>query len=104
MKPTFDHSQALKMMKKGVPIAKVAEHFKVQKQTIYAILRTQGISIGVRRQLRNSRIMGETDRIVERKSFTGDLDDHRYVRRDPCLKCGVRGDIGCKHFPKGADQ
>ena len=21
------------------------------------------------------------------------------VRRDPCFKCGVRGDIGCKHQP-----
>lgn len=26
------------------------------------------------------------------------------VDRTPCFKCGVRKDIGCEHFPKGAND
>lgn len=26
-----------------------------------------------------------------------DLDTLTHVDRDPCPRCGVRGDIGCKH-------
>jgi len=27
------------------------------------------------------------------------LVQHIYVSRDPCQRCGVRGDIGCRHNP-----
>lgn len=28
----------------------------------------------------------------------------RKVRRDPCPRCGVRGDIGCKHRPVSSNE
>ena len=107
MKPTFDHSEALRLVKQGVPIDEVAGKFGVQRQTIYGIIRSKGVPTGVRAQMRNERIAGETDRHVRERvfahRFSGDLADDRYVRRDPCPKCGVRGDIGCKHNPKGEE-
>lgn len=33
--------------------------------------------------------------VVKRKGI--DHDTLTHVSRDPCPKCGVRGDIGCKH-------
>jgi len=30
-------------------------------------------------------------------SFRGDLPPERYVDRNPCCRCGVRADIGCRH-------
>lgn len=29
--------------------------------------------------------------------FRGDLPPERYLHRDPCFCCGVRGDVGCRH-------
>lgn len=33
--------------------------------------------------------------VVKRKGI--DRDTLTHISRDPCPKCGVRGDIGCKH-------
>jgi hypothetical protein len=38
---------------------------------------------------------GETARPIE--GFRGDLPPERYLDRDPCPRCGVRGDLGCAH-------
>lgn len=31
-----------------------------------------------------------------------EMDSLIHVQRDPCPKCGVRGDIGCKHVRRAA--
>lgn len=35
-------------------------------------------------------------------SFRGDLPADRYVDRNPCGFCGVRGDVGCRHSQRVA--
>lgn len=37
-----------------------------------------------------------------REGFRGDLPAERYVVRDACGYCGVRGDIGCRHSRRAA--
>ncbi len=39
---------------------------------------------------------------AEAHMFRGDLPADRYVDRDPCGFCGVRGDIGCVHNRRAA--
>lgn len=33
-----------------------------------------------------------------------DISQYKYLDRDPCFKCGARGDIGCIHNPKYDQQ
>lgn len=38
---------------------------------------------------------GDSARPIE--GFRGDLPPERYLHRDPCPRCGVRADVGCRH-------
>jgi len=32
--------------------------------------------------------------------YRGPAPDQQRVTRDPCVRCGVRADVGCAHQPK----
>lgn len=34
------------------------------------------------------------------RALSPEIDTQPRVYREPCFKCGVRGDIGCRHQPK----
>ncbi|QEH79920.1 hypothetical protein EIK56_17985 [Sphingomonas sp. C8-2] len=42
-------------------------------------------------------VRGPGDSHFPIEGFRGDLPPERYLDRDPCPRCGVRGDLGCAH-------
>lgn len=46
-----------------------------------------------------------TDQILAKREYSNGiihLPESRYLQRDPCTYCGVRGDIGCRHNRRAA--
>ena len=100
----FDHDEALKLLKDGVSVAEVAKRYGVTRPAVYSLINTKGVSRGLRAQLRNRGVPGATRAATMNYSpgeRAKDLPPERYLNRDPCAYCGVRGDIGCKHRREG---
>lgn len=91
-------SRALAMAdlyRSGVPVSAIAERFAVRKATVYKALERAGVS-PTRMKNRRPRVNATTPGIPVRAELLPRVD------RDPCPRCNVRGDIGCKHRRLGS--
>ena len=106
----------------GAEVEQLAQDFGVQRAAIYKQLRQGGAlppyqasdtkraaaRLRVKRATsvgaRNGRTQpSQSAPLGAGKVVKGpDLPAAAPVRRDPCFRCGVRGDIGCAHQPLGS--
>jgi hypothetical protein len=112
-----DPLAVLALFNDQVPVVAIAEKFGVQRAAVYRCLYRQGIVSCDSRpgmppagtQLRKAANFNKRRDHAKGKGPTG-ITRHRATGaaafenapppiepRDPCLRCGVRGDIGCKH-------
>lgn len=78
------------LYRSGVPVSAIAERFAVRKDTVYKALERVGAS-PKRIMNHRPRVNSTTPSIPVRAELLPRVD------RDPCPRCNVRGDIGCKH-------
>lgn len=82
------------LYERGVEVGEIAAEFGVQRPAVWKALRRGGLlppykskaSAGRGRPRKPKVALAETSPIV-------------IVDRDPCLMCGTRGDVGCRHRP-----
>lgn len=77
---------------KGFTGEMLTARFGGSRNAIYNILRRYGREPARNYQRTTTKAPGERAK---------DLPPERYLNRDPCTYCGVRGDIGCKHRRDG---
>lgn len=87
MAPELKQSTALRMWRQGYSRNRIAQDVHVSYATIEKWLREAGL------------ISDEGD--IVRRLGSSTRGPHPVVRvtRDPCPRCGVRADLGCKHRP-----
>lgn len=80
------------MWRRRVPVCDIAAEFGVKRPAVYKALRSTGAlpPYGVSR----SDPKAPPKPRSKRKPV---IDPALIVFRDPCPRCGVRGDIGCQH-------
>lgn len=86
MAPEMKQAMALRMWRQGYSRNRIRQEVGVCYETIEKWARAAGL------------ISDDGDRISRTGSLRG---PHPVIRvtRDPCPRCGVRGDLGCKHRP-----
>lgn len=92
MAPELKQSTALRMWKQGYSRNRIAQEVHVSYATIDKWL----IEVG---------LITDDGELVRRLGGST-RGPHPAVRvvRDPCPRCGVRGDLGCKHRPAGQPE
>jgi hypothetical protein len=84
------HVVMANLFRDGVPVPDIADRFAVQRSSVYKALRRAGA------------LPPYGTRMISRVNSTTPSNPIRAeelprVDRDPCPRCEVRGDIGCKH-------
>lgn len=92
---TVVRNAAIRLFKSGMRQSEISDALQIPNATIRRWLADEGLIV-------TSQTLATG---VQRAVEPGRHDVSRMARvdRDPCPRCQVRKDIGCKHFPKGKE-
>lgn len=95
-----DAKQAVSMHKRGRSVADIAAYFGVKRPCVYGAFKRQGYETAemiARRAATPSRSHHNlhNEALAAGRPRMPAANDGQRVERDPCFRCGVRGDIGC---------
>lgn len=81
-----------------MPIGMIAEKYDIQRPAVWKALRRAGVLAPYQPRDGAAAKPKPSPPQPIRKMSPDDIA-RRVVSRDPCRRCGVRGDIGCIHQP-----
>jgi hypothetical protein len=111
VRKSVDAREAVRLHRQGWKVTEIAQHFSVQRPAIYRAFHSENYLIGTMRP-REAEVCSLMPRSPQPRQNPASVPRkvleelevllRPRVNRDPCPRCGVRRDVGCKHAGKPA--